>query len=124
MTDVLHTLSHISPAQAAQVANVSRWTIMRAIKSHELQATRDNRNHWRIAPCDLSSWQAHTVRTEINLHTSHTPAILEIERLKGEVDTERRLRQAAESDRDRWQAMAEKLAARPGWWARIWGRKP
>ena len=29
---------------------------------------------------------------------------------------------AAEADRDRWQAMAEKLADRPGWWARLWGR--
>lgn len=93
---------------------------MRAIKAHELQAMRDNRNHWRIAPGDLDSWRAHTVRTVEGLHTSHTPEIFEIERMKGEIEIERRLRQAAEADRDRWQAMAEKLADRQGWWARLW----
>ena len=67
MTDAphtpLHTLSHMSPAQAAQVADVSRWTIMRAIKSRDLQASRDNRNQWRIASDALEAWRAHTVRT-------------------------------------------------------------
>ena len=68
-----HTSSHMSPAQAAQVAEVSRWTILRAIKSHELQASRDNRNHWRITRDDLDIWRGHTVRTVEDLHTSHTP---------------------------------------------------
>lgn len=95
---------------------------MRAIKAHELQAVRDNRNQWRIASDDLDRWRAHTVRTSEDLHTSHTLGALEIERLKGEIEAERRLRVAAEADRDRWQAMAEKLADRPGWWARLWGR--
>lgn len=91
---------------------------MRAIKSRELLAVRDNRNHWRISHDDLDSWRSHTVRTVDDLHTSHTYEALEIERLKGEVDAERRLREAAEADRDRWQMMAEKLAERPrkSWW--------
>lgn len=120
MTDGLHTSAHMSPAQAAQVVGVSRWTIMRAIKSHELKAMRNNRNHWIIAKNDLDSWQAHTVRTVENLHTSHTSeAVAELrERLAAE--TARAA--AAEADRDRWQAMAEKLADRPGWWVRLWGR--
>ena len=116
-----HTNMHMSPAQAAQAAGVSRWTIMRAINSHELQASRNNRNQWLIASDDLDRWRSHTVRTPEDLHTSHTLGTLEIERLKGEVEAERRLRVTAEADRDRWQAMAEKLADRPGWWARLWG---
>lgn len=117
-----HTNMHMSPAQAAQAAGVSRWTIMRAINSHELQASRNNRNQWLIASDDLDRWRSHTVRTPNDLHTSHTPDVLEIEGLKGEVEAERRLRVAAEADRDRWQAMAEKLADRPrrSWWP--WGR--
>lgn len=117
MTDEPHTSLHMSPAQAARVAGVSRWTIMRAIKSLDLNAIRDNRNCWQISRDDLDSWQSHTVRTVENLHTSHTQEILEIERLKGEVEMEKRLREAAEADRDRWQMMAEKLADRPRrWW--------
>lgn len=123
MTNDLHTHPHMSPAQAAQVAGVSRWTIMRAIKSHELLAIRDNKNHWRISQNDLDSWRLHTVRIVDDAHTLHTHEALEIERLKGEVDAERRLREAVEADRDRWQAMAEKLAdqkPRRGLW--FWRR--
>lgn len=118
--------SHMSPAQAAQVAGVSRWTIMRAIKAQELQATRDNRNLWRITPDALDMWRASTVRTPTDLHTSHTPEIVaELrERLSAEMvraDSAERARDQAEADRDRWQAMAEKLADRPRrkWWP--WG---
>ncbi|WP_394356098.1 helix-turn-helix domain-containing protein, partial [Brytella acorum] len=46
----------MSPAQAAQVTDVSRWTIMRAIKSGDLQAFRDNKNQWRIKTDDLNAW--------------------------------------------------------------------
>lgn len=48
----------MSPAQAAQVAGVSRRTITRAISTQALQATRDNRNQWRITPEDLKAWQS------------------------------------------------------------------
>lgn len=133
MTDGPHTSAHMSPAQAAQVAGVSRWSIMRAINAHDLQAHRDNRNHWRIAPDDLDRWRASTVRTVEVAHPLHTPELAEIERLKDEnsqlrerlaaAEAERRLRETAEADRDRWQAMAEKLADRPSWWARLWGRR-
>lgn len=60
----LHSVhAHLSPTQAAQAVSVSRWTIMRAIKVHELKATRDNRNHWKIDPDELNRWSASTVRT-------------------------------------------------------------
>lgn len=126
----LHTLSHMSPAQAAQAADVSRWTIMRAIKSHDLQASRDNRNQWRITVDALESWRAHTVRTPLNLHTSYTQETvtelhekLAAETVRADVAEailahERKALAATETDRDRWRAMAEKLADRPrrSWW--------
>ncbi|AZY96069.1 hypothetical protein EOJ32_19965 (plasmid) [Paracoccus sp. Arc7-R13] len=107
---------HMSPAQAAQVAGVSRWTVMRAIKSHELQAKRDNRNQWRITPEALKGWRSHSVHTPEASHTKHTSeAMIEL-REKLAAATARA--NAAEADRDRWQAIAEKLAERPrrSWW--------
>lgn len=117
-----HTKLHMSPAQAALAANVSRWTIMRAIKSHDLRATRDNRNQWRIAQEDLDSWRLPSVRTPEAPHTPHSPEVeIEIE-LREKLAAATARADAAEADRDRWQAMAEKLADRPrkGWW--LWGR--
>lgn len=45
-----------SPQKAAQKANVSRKTIMNAIKSMELKAHRNNENYWVIKPTDLANW--------------------------------------------------------------------
>jgi len=115
----LHTGSHMSPAQAAQAAGVSRWTVMRAIKSLELQATRDNRNQWKISPEALDRWRSHTVRTEGDVHTPHTPGTASISVAEAELREKLAAAiaraDAAEAERDRWQAMAEKLAERPRW---------
>ena len=46
----------MSPAQAAEVAKVSRRTIMRAVKSQALRASRDNRFQTQIEPEDLRRW--------------------------------------------------------------------
>ena len=130
MSEILHTLPHMSPTQAAQVANVSRWTIMRAIKSHNLQAIRDNRNQWRITADALEAWRAHTVRTPPDLHISHTQETVAELREKLAAETtradvaeailahERKALAATENDRDGWRAIAEKLADRPrrSWW--------
>lgn len=104
---VAHTNLHMSPAQAAQAAGVSRWTIMRAIKSHDLPAHRDNRNQWKITAEDLRDWRSHTVRTLDEMHTSHTTeeelelrAKLAAETVRA--DSAERAREQAEADRDRW----------------------
>jgi excisionase family DNA binding protein len=112
----------MSPAQAAQVAGVSRWTVMRAINAQELQANRGNRNQWKIAPDALDRWRASTVRTPADLHTLHTPDAVELAILKAENGHLRERLAATEADRDRWQSMAEKLVERPrrSWWP--WGR--
>lgn len=125
----------MSPAQAAQVADVSRWTIMRAIKSGDLQAFRDNKNLWRIKTDDLNSWlsahpaqYAHTVQKEGDAQPVHTPAhpdlitqnTLELVRVKAELEAERTLRATIESDRDHWRELAQKLSeSRPRKW-RFW----
>jgi len=128
-----HTPAHLSPAQAAQVADVSRWTIMRAVKSGDLLAFRDNKNQWRIKEDDLDAWRsahpaqcAHTVQEEDDAHPAHTPAhpdlpspdALELVRVKAELEAEKALRTMAETDRDHWRDLAQKLAEpRPRkWW--------
>lgn len=47
---------HMSPAQAAKLTGVSRWAVLRAIKSLKLNAFRDNRGNWQISPNDLAEW--------------------------------------------------------------------
>ena len=49
-------MASLTPQQAATRANVSRGTIMNAIKNKDLMARRDNRNRWQISPSDLSNW--------------------------------------------------------------------
>lgn len=117
---VAHTKSHMSPAQAAQVAGVSRWAIMRAIKSHDLKASRDNRNQWRIAAEALDAWRSHSVRTPDTLHIPHISE--EVADLRAQLAAANARAEAAEADRERWRVMAEKLAQRPrlSWWP--WGR--
>lgn len=132
MSDGLHTPAHMSPAQAAHVAGVSRWTIMRAINSQELQAVRDNRNQWRIAPDALDMWRASTVRTPADLHTLHTIEVahdlrekLAAETARADVaeallDRERKALDDLRADRDAWKQQATALLVTPPkrrtWW--------
>lgn len=120
------TAFSISPAQAAHIAKVSRRTIMRAIEAQELQAFRDNRNHWKIDPAALEKWASPQLSPSRHAHseilTLPTSDTVEIERLKGQIETERQLRHAAETDRDHWRDIAQKLADQPrGWWP--WRRR-
>jgi hypothetical protein len=110
----------------AHITKVSRRTIMRAIETQELQAFRDNRNRCKIDPTDLDKWAgaqlSPTGHTNPDMPTLPTSETLEIERLKGQLETERQLRHAAEVDRDHWRGMAQKLADQPrSWWP--WRRK-
>lgn len=117
-----HNSPHMTPEHAAQVAKVSRWTILRAIKSQQLKARRDNRNRWQISPQDLDEWCAHTVRTpKIEApapdaaQADETPtlrAALAAETARA--DAAERARDQAEADRNQWRDMAQTLAQRRG----------
>jgi excisionase family DNA binding protein len=101
----------MTPAEAAQAANVSRWAIMRAINSQQLKAHRDNRNRWNIKPEDLQAHYPHSVRTVRNAHPDESAELRE----KLAAETARataaeRARDQAETARDHWQRMAETLA--------------
>jgi predicted site-specific integrase-resolvase len=50
----------LTPAKAAQIAQVSRTTVMNAIKSSDLHAVRDNKNRWQIDENDLKQWSGFT----------------------------------------------------------------
>lgn len=124
MTDGPHTQPHMSPTEAAQRIGVSRWSIMRAIKTHKLRAERDNRNHWMITPDDLSTWRAqgaHNVRQQI---VAHPNEVMELrEKLASEAaraDAAERARDQAEADRDAWKQQATALLSRPPWTRRWW----
>ena len=64
---------HISPAQAGRRTNVSRWTIIRALKAGLIEGFRDNSGHWKINPASVDKWAfAHRAQPEHNIaeHTS------------------------------------------------------
>jgi len=46
----------MSPTQVAHATNTSRRTVMRAVEAQELQAFRDNRNHWKITAQAVEQW--------------------------------------------------------------------
>lgn len=122
----------LTPAQAAKRSGVSRPTINRALKSLALQGRRDNQNRWQIDPEDLDEW-LDARRGEQHVTSGHDQPVnnqydqleqvrAELGEVREKLAAETARANAAETDRDRWQAMAEKLADRPGWWARLWGR--
>lgn len=122
--------SHMSPAQAAQSAGVSRWAVLRAIKSQRLKAIRDNRNNWLISSDDFAAWCAaqgsHIVRdggaAHLLAHGFDASEVVKLRenlaRASARADAAERARDQAEADRDHWRAMAEKLADAPRrrWW--------
>lgn len=108
----------MSPAQAAQSARVSRRTIMRAIENGELQAFRDNQNHWQIDRAELDKWAgaqwALSGQRPPSTHSdAHPETALQLAAAQATISQlEARLR-AAEQDRNHWRSIAEKLAERP-----------
>ena len=124
MTDA-HTSPHsptLTPEQAAQLAKVSRWTILRAIKSQRLQARRDNHNRWQISPQAVQDWCAHTVQAQPDAplapeiaQADETPALrAALAAETARADAAERARDQAEADRDQWRDMAQTLANRRG----------
>lgn len=105
----------MTPAQAAQKAGTSRWTIMRAINAQQLRATRDNRNQWRITSEDLAAWQgahpAHSVHTVQEVDAAHpAQASAHLNKaLQDEVDSLRRDLAVVTDQLGRERALADDL---------------
>lgn len=103
----------MSPAQAAQAANVSRRTIMRAIDRHELKASRDNRNRWKIEQSDFALWaDAHKAPSEHAHSDGHdlptSDLVVSLARIEAERDGLKAQLTEAKADRDHWRALAER----------------
>lgn len=124
----------VSPSKAAQIAGVSRWTIIRAIQKSEIEGLRDNRNHWQVNEKSLQSWcdardarDAHTVHAQEDAHQPAQPDPQVIGRMS-ELETENRMlyRQLDDikQDRDAWKDQAQRLSEhRPGFWETLFGRR-
>ena len=127
--------STLSPREAARIAKVGKSTIMRAIEAAHLEARRDNRNQWRIEHSALD-WTmdrpgpdrySSTDRTKADrdspmdrpradwstLADDLDKARLTIAQMEARLEERAALVRAAEADRDRWRALAEKLTDRP-----------
>lgn len=126
----------LTPLAAAAHASCGRTTIMKAIKSHDLKAIRDNRNRWKIEVQDLDRWMKDRPVSDATLTV--TAASLTLDSRAGEGDTSLKLAAAEEkilglearlsdtqADRNAWRAQAEMLAARPekSFWGRIWNSR-
>lgn len=69
---------HLTTAQAAERAQVSRPTVSRALKWGELQAIRDNAGRWLIDPKAVDAWaekraSVHSVQGAQRSHSVHEP---------------------------------------------------
>jgi hypothetical protein len=118
-------------AAAASATGTNKTTILRAIKSHKISATKDEHGVWRVEPVEL-----HRVYPPVT--RSDAPADATQRYATGENTSDDAIRAAlAESrlsdlkaaledmrgERDRWRAMAERLAItdqrpalRRSWW--------
>ena len=128
--------STLSPREAAHIAKVGKSTIMRAIEATQLEARRDNRNQWRIERSALDRWTmdrpgpdrdspTDRVKTDRDSPLGRTradwstlvdeldTARLTIAQMEARLEERTALVRAAEADRDRWRALAEKLTDRP-----------
>lgn len=128
--------STLSPREAARIAKVGKSTIMRAIEATHLEARRDNRNQWRIERTALDRWTMDRPVSDRDISTDKIEADrdnrvgrtgadwstlvdeldaarLNIAQMEARLEERAALVRAAEADRDRWRALAEKLTDRP-----------
>ena len=127
--------STLSPREAARIAKVGKSTIMRAIEATQLEARRDNRNQWRIERSALDRWTMDRPGPDRDSPTDRVKADrdsplgrtgadwstlvdeldaarLNIAQMEARLEERAALVRAAEADRDRWRALAEKLTDR------------
>ena len=114
------TVAKLTPQQAADRANVSRGTIMNAIKDGNLTALRDNRNRWQINDNELSKWLSARTSNDTGNRVNpdrQTPVpidenVIRIAVLEAELRGKDQRIADLERDRDDWKAQAQELARR------------
>lgn len=137
MVTHLPTSTPMSPSQAAQATGTSRRTVMRAIETQELEAFRDNRNHWKITSQALKRWAfshcsptGHLPIPAVQTDNQHVPTSYHMEELQAEREARRQAEveagelrgklAATEAERDRLHRLVECLTApqakRRSWW--------
>lgn len=119
------TKKMLSPEQAAAFSGTSRRTIMRAIKSLEIKAIRNNRNHWSIDYDSVVLWaeavKAGNHAQQFAHQNAHSDELFALRKDNSEL---RRRAEAAERDRDEWRdqarrdqlALHEAVKRRRWWW--------
>jgi excisionase family DNA binding protein len=134
----------VTPREAAKIVGCGRSSIMRALASRSLPATRDNRNVWLIRRDDLDRWsearttagpvpESDTDRSVSEPVTGQGPDLEAAARLAAaEARAETLAAQVVDlrGERDRLLALVERLpelrpaepAARRGFLSRLFGR--
>jgi len=113
----------LTPAQAAQLSGISRWTIVRAVQSGQLKAHRNNRGHWLVERDAFEAWcsargaqGALSVRPGADAPPAPSDLAAELRGAIVERDQLRERLAEAQADRDAWRALAQR-----SWWARWFG---
>lgn len=134
----------VTPREAAKIVGCGRSSIMRALASRALPATRDNRNAWLIRQDDLDRWSGARAttgpapdpgmdRSVSEPMTGHGPDFEAAARLAAaEARADALAAQVADlrGERDRLLALVERLhelrpaepTARRGFFGRLFGR--
>jgi len=113
--------SYNSLAEAGNAAGVNKSTILKAIRSGLISATRTEAGGWQIEPAELHRVFAPVAAATLpatNGNGSETPwKALAVERAETIADLRRRL-DAAEARLDRLMLSDQRPARRP-WWRRL-----
>ena len=132
-------MKYLSLNKAAQAAHKTKKTLQEAIENGTLSATKNERGHWQIDPAELS--RVYSLKTTdldqdqspipINTIDQNVENRIEIERLRAELEAERKLSAMLEQDRDEWKSQAKTLlianqnespSSKVGWFDRMLGR--
>jgi len=125
-----------SPQKAADIAGVSRTTIMSAIKAGKIPSKKDNRGHHRIAPEELNRWiegrgerrLTGTVNATVNATVTETVTEVAVlkEQLKAslkESDGLREVLNREQAEKDRLLDLLKEAQRRRGLWEILTGKR-
>lgn len=119
-----------SPQKAADIAGVSRTTIMSAVKSGKLLSKKNNRGHHRIDPEELNRWiegrggrrqtdtaTATTTKTDTEaavLKVQLQTALKDADSLREQLEREREQLERERAEKTRLFDLLEEAQRRPG----------